>query len=255
MRAQQYCELPERAGFMNIPSKNAFKIEPPHATAKRLAPLATIRCGALVLTGTLLASILVTSRWGEPAPMVGERSDYRLMASVIAPGDTLVTAGADGIARIWDGHSKRLIRALPGGHKAINAVAFNPKGDTLVTAGADGITRIWDGHSKRLIRALPGGHKAINAVAFNPKGDTLVTAGADGITRIWDGHSKRLIRALPGGHKAINAVAFNPKGDTLVTAGADGITRIWDGHSKRLIRALPGGHKAINAIAFNRSKS
>jgi WD40 repeat protein len=67
------------------------------------------------------------------------------------PDPTLVTAGYDNTARLWDvtdpSHPNAL--ATLTGHRGPHA-AFSPDGHTLATGSADNTARLWNIHSPTL---------------------------------------------------------------------------------------------------------
>jgi WD40 repeat protein len=59
-------------------------------------------------------------------------------------GQRMVTASADGTARVWDASTDKRIAQLSGHQGAISSAAFSPDGQQVVTASADGTARVWD---------------------------------------------------------------------------------------------------------------
>ena len=78
-------------------------------------------------------------------------------------GRQIVTASGDGVARIWDATSDRLVRTLgTPGHDSLQTAAFSPDGKSIVTASAGGLVRVWDAASGRQTALLSadGGHQS-----------------------------------------------------------------------------------------------
>ena len=67
------------------------------------------------------------------------------MSAVFSPdGNHVVTASADGTARIWDVATGATIAVLKEQHDSINSAAFSPDGSRAVTASRDHAARVWD---------------------------------------------------------------------------------------------------------------
>ena len=57
-------------------------------------------------------------------------------------GSLLVTAGADGVARVWGADDGRLRQSFTHG-APLTSAAFDRDATRVVTGGADGIARVW----------------------------------------------------------------------------------------------------------------
>jgi WD40 repeat protein len=106
------------------------------------------------------------------------------LVSFAQDGRVLVTAGVDGIARVWDSDTGELLRALRGHSKRINAMDVDASGQHVLTASSDGTARIW---------AISGGpaivlqhDEPVVDAAFDPRRSWLATATLTGGVQIWD---------------------------------------------------------------------
>jgi WD40 repeat protein/tRNA A-37 threonylcarbamoyl transferase component Bud32 len=165
--------------------------------------------------------------------LVGHKG--RVTAVTFAPdGQRLVTAGADGTARVWDASSGREMRCLRGHRSEVTAVAFAPHGQWLVTGSTDGTARIWDAASGRELQTLQAQHPSpVRAVAVIPDGKRVVTGSEDGLARVWDAPSGQQLLNLQGHTGPVWAVTATPDGRRLVTGSGDRTARVWDAVSGR----------------------
>ena len=137
--------------------------------------------------------------------------------------DRLVSAGADGTARIWNvQHTQSWIE--PGQPKAVD---FSPDGRYLAAVGADGAVRVTDAATGRLRMSLPGPTGYASAL-FSPNGNALVI-GHDPPSRItiWQLSTNRqsLVAQLPK-KRGLNIARFDSTGSRVVyadNAGAIGV--------------------------------
>ena len=65
-------------------------------------------------------------------------------AQFAGDGKTVVTAGGDGTARLWDVASGQARQVLRGHEGEVTGAQFAGDGKTVVTAGKDGSARLWD---------------------------------------------------------------------------------------------------------------
>jgi cellulose biosynthesis protein BcsQ len=118
-------------------------------------------------------------------------------ASFSPDNRTIVTAGADGKARLWDCATGRPLAVL-GGHTAtLRKAVFSPDGSLLVIAGDDHRISVWNAQAVRLRAVLNGHNSPVIGVGFSPDGRTLITSDTDGATHVWDAASGELLLSFP----------------------------------------------------------
>ena len=98
-------------------------------------------------------------------------------------GDRVVTAGGDGIVRLWDAVTGRRIREFTHG-APINSVQLEAGGEHVVSAGDDGTVRVWDlttGQERHRFA-----HEAkVTAAVFSPDAALVASSSWDGTVRLW----------------------------------------------------------------------
>jgi WD40 repeat protein len=98
------------------------------------------------------------------------------------PGARVLTAGADGTARLWDGITGRLLRTFRGPSRYLADAALTPDG--LVVAGdADGFLRFWDAATGDKLWTLAAHKSAVSSV--HVEGADIVTRGLTGEITRW----------------------------------------------------------------------
>jgi hypothetical protein len=112
-----------------------------------------------------------------------------------AAGRRLVTASADGSARIWDAMSGApLARHLQHGDE-VEWAEFSPGGEFVVTASRDQSVRIWDAVTGYPVTDPLRHDGVVTASRWSPDGASVATASYDRSARIWPVHF--LIDAAP----------------------------------------------------------
>jgi WD40 repeat protein len=168
-----------------------------------------------------------------------------------AAGDAIATAGADGIARLWnsaDG-SPRCATGLSDG--ALTSLVFSHDGASLLTTDVQGDTRIWSTQTCQLASGLVGQRSSVVAADFSLNDQYAVTAGSDRSARIFSLPDGTQQATLLGHDEALTSVAFSPDGTKVVTASADGKARIWDARIDRPEQPLGAHTAAAAAVAVS----
>jgi WD40 repeat protein/serine/threonine protein kinase/uncharacterized membrane-anchored protein YhcB (DUF1043 family) len=105
----------------------------------------------------------------------------RVFSARWVAGGQVLTAGADGTARLWDGATGRLLHVYRGGSRILADATLMPDG--LVAAGGTGRLWFWDQGSESLLWALPAHTSQI--VGVHVEGSDLVTRGFTGDLARW----------------------------------------------------------------------
>jgi len=145
-------------------------------------------------------------------------------AFISADGSQIVTAGADGTARVWsdDGSTEGVLR---GHTDDVTWAEFNSNGSLVVTASLDSTARVWrpDGEIVAVLR----GHKgAVEAARIGP-GGLILTASRDGTARLWQPvpDPAAVIVRVSG---PIETTAFSPGGTRLAASTRLHSTTVWN---------------------------
>ncbi len=179
-----------------------------------------------------------------------------------AAGDRVAAAGLDGVTRVWDATSGRLLGELPQGGRQTYAlaVAFSPVDSDLLAVGTnlpDHLLKIWNMATGRQ-RSLVGHESDVVSLEFTHDGRQLLSASKDHTAGLWDVESGELIRRFRGHDWWVWDASFSPDEKRVVTASEDGTARIWDvqtGLQRMNQRGEPtpftGHHGAVFAAAFS----
>ncbi|GHH34695.1 nSTAND1 domain-containing NTPase [Lentzea cavernae] len=147
---------------------------------------------------------------------------------------TLITSGADGVARVWPFPSP----SIPGSGRKTTGVTFDGKGRMIADAGVD--VRFWDlgaGRTPSRLAGplpLPPGVTAMAGLAEIDDDSTLFASSARDTFDVWlwdirDPAKPRLQPQPLRAHTAlVEAVVFSPTRRLLATGGDDGRIALWD---------------------------
>jgi WD40 repeat protein/tetratricopeptide (TPR) repeat protein len=193
--------------------------------------------------------------WKSRVPTIRDQLEHGSSVYVAAfgpGGKSILTAGADGTARLWDAATGRPFGAPMKHPSMIGAAALSPDGKVLATAGGnrmgrvideemeqitkvkrpvDNTARLWDATTGRPIGEPLEHQQVVEAVAFSPDGKSILTGSADGTARLWDAATGRPIGQPMKHPHGVRAVAFSPDGRAILTGCGD---------IAGLVRNLPG---------------
>src|SRR5262249_1246439 len=142
-------------------------------------------------------------------------------------GKQLVTAGADGTARVWELATGKPVTPLLRHGAGVLQAAFSPDGRRVATGSADRTARVWDAAPGKPVTPPLEHRAAVTLVAFSPDGRRVATAAADRV-RQWDAAAgdalgPSVLAASAG--RVVNHVGFTPDGRLVTASGVPGDPR------------------------------
>lgn len=176
-------------------------------------------------------------------------------------GSQLMTAGDDGVIRLWHAASGKALDELHGHSAAASRVAALADG-SILSGGADNLAIVWETRPKWTLvgRLGPSEDNPLDVTAsplvdrvlcldFSPDGTKLACGGGEpsrsGQLQIWDVAGRSLIHELTDAHSdTVFDVEFSRDGQTLVSGAADKFVKTFNVESGEFIRAYEGhtGH-------------
>jgi WD40 repeat protein len=171
---------------------------------------------------------------------------------------SVVTAGLDGTASIWDRRTGRRLHTFATGIDAIDdpqAIAhFSPDGKLLLTASSSD-AKIWNVQTRQLMHTLVDSqldnHRGLTDAQFSPNGSQVVIACKDEMARIWDSQTGILIDTIENNSHVISSASFCPDGKKLVVTSLDGRANLWDLQDHRVCKTFTVTKPGIKKVAFS----
>ncbi|XP_033121272.1 proteasomal ATPase-associated factor 1-like isoform X2 [Anneissia japonica] len=134
---------------------------------------------------------------------------------VSSAGALGVSAGMDGLLRIWQTDSGIVRRELSGHLGDVNCCHFFPSGLVVLSGGSDLQLKIWSVEDGSCPVTLRGHTAGILGVAIVEKGRNIVSCSRDGSARLWDCGNGSCLSVIYKGSSAINACAVGVADDSL----------------------------------------
>lgn len=152
-------------------------------------------------------------------------------------GRNVVTASADGTARVWDAATGASLGELRGHNGSVNSASFSPDGKFIVTAGTDATVRVWDAGQFSFVRKIGEYPMSVSSAEYSPDGRFIVATSYD-FAWVCDPNRGTVIRTLDGHTDKVNSAAFSPDSHLIVTASADSTARVWNAETGESIATL-----------------
>lgn len=210
--------------------------------------------------GVTLCNIAVQQKLPDGNAILALRADDAngiLRLTFSSDDRRIATAGGDGLVRVWDVASKRVVRTLSGKLELSAAVRFSHNGNLLAGYGFGNTIKLWDaesGEELRKCKVSEGLGPAISAWDFSPD-DHLLAVGERGKTVLFDVATCSVVRELapvvdpndpskapkPGFvFDQAGSLAFNPDGHRLAQVVTNSL-QLWDLNTGQKLAELTAG--------------
>lgn len=194
--------------------------------------------------------------------------------AVSPDGTKLLTGGRDGLVRVWNINSEKLLFEFDRvGGSPVFAVGWNDDGRRAVTGCNDGTVLVWNTESGKLLATEKGPASPIRCARISLAGHRVVTGNDDGSLCFWeltDGATLRLVRRQAGYSGSVAQLDIDPSARFVAAGSADNSVRVWnlaDGNPAGpvikhrdhtsvwgvLVRFTPDGERLVTTGSFDSS--
>ncbi|MDF1815232.1 MAG: serine/threonine protein kinase [Verrucomicrobiales bacterium] len=170
-------------------------------------------------------------------------SDTPRMASVdwSGNGNTIATAGSDGIVTLWDATNRQVRLKLEGHAGYVSVVAWNADGRRVASGGRDGTIRIWDALNGNELIQIEAHDSPVFSLSWSPNGTRVASGGIDRTAKIWNTETGQEIHQYAAKEKSRSkymGVAWNPTLDLLSISQIGVLPRLIDTRNHNEIQTL-----------------
>jgi WD40 repeat protein len=157
---------------------------------------------------------------------LGEADIASYTVDCASTGLALAVGGEDGVIRLFDPDTHKLIASIESDSSPIRAVRFDNSCYHLAAIHLNGVVNLWQLHlepdAATVIPLGPiEGHPgwAGTALAFSPDGQMLVTGGTDRTIKLWRIPDGALAQQFVTNNGPVRALAFSSDGQRIVVPG------------------------------------
>ncbi|MCL4764606.1 MAG: protein kinase [Hyphomicrobiaceae bacterium] len=166
-----------------------------------------------------------------------------------ADGRWIVTAGADGMLKIWDAATSSVMRSADLGGSKVTALSVLDR--RALTGHEDGSVQLWDLARAERVGQFRRNQASVWSVAFMGEPTRFLSASHDWAVAVWDTRAGSApVMDIAAHESAVQSVAYTSRG-YLASGGADRLVKLWDASSGDAIRTYRGHRDFVSAVAFS----
>ncbi len=175
---------------------------------------------------------------------------------MLAYGQFIITAGGDGLVKIWDKVNLNLVQVLNYSNKSARTLAINHKLKLLAIGYSDYHIRVVDLNGLNLLQTIPAHNNSVFSLAFHEDESLLLSGGRDAMLKSWLVNKQFAEDVVVPAHTLhIKHIAFNPSNNLFATASMDKTIKIWRVDGFQLLKVIDyarykGHTNSINKILW-----
>jgi WD40 repeat protein len=166
-------------------------------------------------------------------------------------GKILASGGRDGVVKLWETDTGKLLHSLTKGRQDLRTVTFAPDGKTVAFGGTNFVIHLYNPLTGQEIRTFGQHNDMVLSLSYTADGKTLASSAENSIY-LWDPATGQLVRRWEAHKDAVRCVAFAPDGKTVASVGLDGAAHLWNAANGQKIRSFEGSDGWLWFVAFSR---
>ncbi|PWQ97505.1 WD40 repeat domain-containing protein [Leucothrix arctica] len=179
-----------------------------------------------LVAATVEGSVFLIDNQGDSAQstLIGQHANGINSVSWRSDGAEFATAGQDGLVKIWDGISGKVLSTLEAGNSWVGKVVYNHHRNILATAAGKHL-KLWD-EQYEIIYESSDHASTIADVAWSPNGSEIAVAAYGGVTRHKPDQKNSIKKYTWKGSSL--AMAWSPDGKYISTGEQDLTVHFWN---------------------------
>jgi WD40 repeat protein len=189
------------------------------------------------------------------------RHPYLIYTAVFSrDGKLILTAGADGSARIWETFTGKPVGKVMQHDGALLNAVFNADATRVLTSCSDNTARLWDAKTGIQTGVSMNHEGRVDRAVFSPDEKTILTQSntsemGNSVARIWNTNTGKAIGAVmrhgTGVETSVDFEAFSPDGKFVITAGTDSTACLWDAKNGSPVGSPLKHFGSVNSAVFS----
>jgi WD40 repeat protein len=181
--------------------------------------------------------------------VLGGNSDNVTAVDLSIDAAYLASGYTDGMLRLWDLTTGKLVAEIKGHSDEIAGLGFN-KENLLFSASWDGALKSWNVPDLKSSASADVVGEAVASFIMTDDRSHLVTGGWDGRVTVWSLSPLLRLRQWQAHKAAVSSLAYDEKSKLILTSGRDRTISLWDFANGELLTTMSVSADAVTHSEF-----
>ena len=170
-------------------------------------------------------------------------------------GDYMITAGKDGIMKIFDTREWRRLIAIRGvpDDDLITDLHISPNSKFIGISTREGLLKFWQMGTWALAKSIAAHTEEIEDFVFSRNSKLVISGGTDNLIFVWNIDTWKKVTSLREHTAWILSLDYSPHGDILVTGGMDSQVIVWDTKNWSILKKFKAHEGWVRFVKFSSS--
>jgi hypothetical protein len=159
----------------------------------------------------------------------GQRQRASADQLALLPGGLLLSAGPDGVLKVWHPAQGAELFKLSADTKPISGISVSEDSTLVLACSTDGTVRQWDLTHRKVVRSFLSVEHSdfLHGSTFSANGRRLLIGANDHSLRLWDAVVGKELRSFTGHTARLRGVELSADGRYALSASEDRTIRLW----------------------------
>lgn len=184
-----------------------------------------------------------------------EKTSIAVRGLAFNPSFNILATGADdGVVRIYNYQTTKLVRSIAAHSDYIRAIDFDTDKPFLLSCSDDTLIKIFNWKTGSLVMNLQGSNHYVMSAFFVPSTNYIISASLDDFVRVWKYTNTEysLLHSYEDHTNGVNFVSYGTQNNTVVTCSDDKTIKLYRyGVSLSFYATLRGHGDSVSAAVFH----
>lgn len=165
--------------------------------------------------------------------------------------EKLLSGSGDKTIKLWDLHTKKLIKTFEGHRGLIFNITFNQDGTEFLSASWDATVKRWDVETGKCLATYNFDKFSPFSISYTPNDLYFLTGTLGKKMELWEMDTKEKVKDWVGHSHITQSLVWNKSKSKIISASWDYSLRLWDWKTGLQVQKFKGHTQKVHKAIFS----